>query len=198
MNGQVEFFFDFMSPYSYLAATRIEAVVGAAGGAVVYRPCFLPGLLKATGNRGPAEIPAKLAYTFKDLSDWARALNLPPIRVPETFPFLTTQASRAALVAIDEGQGPAFVRAMFDAIWRDGKNGADEAVIGEVLSACGLEGPRVLALASSQGLKDRLKAATDEAMQRGAFGVPTFFAKGEMFVGNDRLDFVAKRLQRQE
>jgi 2-hydroxychromene-2-carboxylate isomerase len=196
MSRVVEFFFDFMSPYSYLAATRVEAVAAAHGARVSYRPCFLPGILRATGNRGPAEIPAKLAHTFKDLSDWTDALGLPPIRVPETFPFLTTQANRAALVAVDEGRGGAFVRPMFEAIWRDGRDGSDEAVLSEVLTAAGLDAPKVLALASSPPLKDRLKAATDEAVQRGAYGVPTFFVEGEMFVGNDRLDFVARRLAR--
>jgi 2-hydroxychromene-2-carboxylate isomerase len=198
MSRAVEFFFDFMSPYSYLAATRIEAVASASGASVVYRPCFLPGVLRATGNRGPAEIPAKLAHTYKDLLDWTLALGLPPIQVPAAFPFLTTQANRAALVAIDEGRGSPFVRAMFDAIWRDGRDGSDEAVIGEVLQACGLDAQRVLTQASSPACKERLKAATDEAVQRGAFGVPTFFVEGEMFVGNDRLDFVARRLGRQE
>jgi 2-hydroxychromene-2-carboxylate isomerase len=196
MSRVVEFFFDFMSPYSYLAATRVEAVVAPAGASVRYRPCFLPGVLRATGNRGPAEIPAKLAHTFKDLSDWTEALGLPPLQVPATFPFLTTQANRAALVAIDEGQGNAFVRPMFEAIWRDGRDGSDEGVIAEVLTAAGLDAARVLAAASSPALKERLKAATDEAVARGAYGVPTFFLGDEMFVGNDRLDFVARRLAR--
>lgn len=196
MSGTVEFFFDFMSPYSYLASTRVEAMVGAAEGTVRWRPCYLPGLLRATGNVGPGQIPAKGAYAFKDLLDWTEHLGMPPLIVPETFPFAAAQADRCALVALDEGKGPAFSKAMFAAIWRDGKDPNDAAVVAEVLTACGLDAAAVAAKAASPELKERLKAETDEAVRRGAYGVPTFFVGDEMFVGNDRLDFVVRRLQR--
>jgi 2-hydroxychromene-2-carboxylate isomerase len=195
MSRSIDFFFDFMSPYSYLAATRIESMVAPLGVSVVFRPCFLPGLIKATGNRGPGEIPAKALHALKDVNDWAEHLGLPPIIVPDQFPFLATQANRCALVAIDEGKGRAFIRAMFDAIWRDRRDPNDAAVLVEVLQAVGLEATKVLELAASAPLKDRLRASTDEAVSRGAFGVPTFFIGDEMFVGNDRLDFVVRRLR---
>lgn len=195
MARQVEFFFDFMSPYSYLASTRVEAMVGAAGGEVVWRPCFLPAILKATGNQGPGENPFKLPYVLKDVVAWAEHLGLPPLMVPEGFPFLATQADRCALVALDEGKGPAFCKAMFSAIWRDGRT-PDEAATSGVLAAVGLDAPRVQALAASQPLKDRLRANTDEAVRRGAFGVPAFFVGDELFMGNDRLDFVVRALGR--
>lgn len=196
MSSAVEFFFDFMSPYSYLAATRIEAMVAAVGATVTWRPCFLPGLMKATGNRGPAEIPAKALYVLKDVNDWAEHLGLPPVILPDTFPFLATQANRCALVANDEGKGAVFARAMFDAIWRDRRDPNDPAVLAEVLTQVGLDATKVLEVAGSPASKDRLRAATDEAVAKGAFGVPTFFVGDEMFVGNDRLDFLVKRLAR--
>ncbi|MBL8922785.1 MAG: 2-hydroxychromene-2-carboxylate isomerase [Myxococcaceae bacterium] len=191
----VEFFFDFMSPYSYLAATRVEAMVGPAGGEVGWRPCFLPAVLKATGNQGPGENPVKLPYVMKDVVAWAELLGLPPLVIPEGFPFLATQADRCALVALDEGKGPAFCKAMFNTIWRDGRT-PDEAAISDVLGAVGLDAAKVHALASSQPLKDRLRANTDEAVRRGAFGVPAFFVGDELFMGNDRLDFVVRALAR--
>ncbi len=194
MSGKVEFFFDFMSPYSYLASTRVEAMVVGAGGSVTWRPCFLPALLKATDNRGPGQNPAKIPWLMKDLADWADFLGLPPIKIPETFPFLATQANRCALVAIDEGKGPAFCVEMFAAIWRDGRDPNDPSVLTDVLRTVGLDAERVLPLAASQPLKDRLKADSEEAVRRGAFGVPTFFIGDEMFVGNDRLDFLVRRL----
>ncbi len=194
MSTAVEFFFDFMSPYSWLAATRIEAMVAPVGGEVVWRPCFLPAILKATANRGPAEIPAKLAYVTKDLVDWCRFLGLPEFGLPEGFPFLATQADRCALVAADRGKAGPFARAMFDAIWKERRDATSPEVIGAVLGAVGLDADEVLALASSPELKNRLRAASDEAVGRGAFGVPTFFVGDEMFVGNDRLDFVVRRL----
>ncbi|MBM4778044.1 MAG: 2-hydroxychromene-2-carboxylate isomerase [Archangiaceae bacterium] len=194
MSGAVEFFFDFMSPYSYLASTRVEAMVHPTP--VVWRPCFLPGILRATENRGPAEIPAKLAHLMKDLNDWTEHLGLPPVRLPETVPFLATQANRCALVALDEGKGGPFITAMFRAIWRDGRSASDPQVLSEVLTSAGLDAAKVLDLAAGQPMKERLKAATDEAVSRGAFGVPAFFIGDEMFVGNDRLDFVVRRLAR--
>lgn len=195
MARRVEFFFDFMSPYSYLASTRVEAMVGGVGGEVVWRPCFLPGVLKATGNQGPGENAVKLPYVVKDVVAWAEHLGLPPLLIPDGFPFLATQADRCALVAVDEGRGPAFCKAMFSAIWRDGRT-PDEAAISDVLSAVGLDPATVHALAATQPLKDRLRANTDEAARRGAFGVPAFFVGDELFMGNDRLDFVVRALQR--
>lgn len=194
MSGAVEFFFDFMSPYSYLASTRVEAMVHPTP--VVWRPCFLPGILRATENRGPAEIPAKLAHLLKDLNDWTEHLGLPPVRLPETVPFLATQANRCALVALDEGRGAPFITAMFRAIWRDGRSASDPQVLSEVSMSVGLDAARVLELAAGQPMKDRLKAATDEAVRRGAFGVPAFFVGDEMFMGNDRLEFVARSLKK--
>lgn len=192
MSGAVEFFFDFMSPYSYLASTRVEAMVHPTP--VIWRPCFLPGILRATENRGPAEVPAKLAHLMKDLNDWTEHLGLPPVRLPETVPFLATQANRCALVALDEGKGVPFIKAMFRAIWRDGRSASDSQVLSDVLTSEGLDAARVLELAASQPLRDRLKAATEEAVSRGAFGVPAFFVGDEMFIGNDRLEFVVRRL----
>ena len=195
MNGAVEFFFDFMSPYSYLASTRVEALVQPTP--VTWRPCFLPGILRATENRGPAEIPAKLAHLMKDLSDWTDFLGLPPVRLPESVPFLATQANRCALVALDEGKGPAFIKAMFRAIWCDGRSANDAQVLTEVLTSAGLDAPHVLELAGSQPLKERLKASTEEAVRRGAYGVPAFFVGDELFMGNDRLEFVVRRLKKE-
>jgi 2-hydroxychromene-2-carboxylate isomerase len=195
MSGHVEFFFDFMSPFSYLASTRVEAMVGGQGGVVSWRPCFLPAILKATDNRGQGQIPAKIPWVLKDLANWAEFLEIPPVRVPDTFPFLATQANRSALVAIDEGKGATFCVAMFAAIWRDGRDPNDSSVLADVVRSVGLDAEMVLARAASQPLKDRLKAQSEEAVRRGAFGVPTFFIGDEMFVGNDRLDFVVRRLK---
>lgn len=194
----VEFFFDFMSPYSYLAATRVEALLAPVGGMVAWRPCLLPAILKATENRGPAEIPAKLPYLAKDLERWCELLGLPAFGLPEGFPFLATQANRCAIVAADRGKGGVFARAMFDVIWRDRRDATSAEVIGEVLERTGFDAAEVMTLASAPELKNRLRAASDEAVTRGAFGVPAFFVGTELFIGNDRLDFVVRHLARGE
>lgn len=194
--SRVEFFFDCMSPYSYLASTRVEAMVSAAGGTVQFKPVYLPGLLRAAGNKGPAEIPAKAAYVLKDLADWARALELPPVQFPEVFPFNAALADRCALLADAKGRGNAFGVAMLAAIWRDGRDANDPAVLTSVLESVGLDAKAVLEQAGTDELKTRLRTVTDEAAARGAFGVPTFFVGDEMFVGNDRLDFVVEAVRR--
>jgi len=192
----VEFFYDFMSPYSYLASTRVETMVGRAGGAVRWRPVFLPGLMKAAQNPGAIGVPAKAAYAAKDLLDWAIFLGLPPLVVPESFPFLATQADRVALVVDGQGKIREFSERLFRRIWVDAADCGSPEVLGGVLRQLGLEPGPILDRAQSQELKDQLRKNTEEAAARGAFGVPTFFLGDEMFVGNDRLEFVERALKR--
>ncbi|MEW6434614.1 MAG: 2-hydroxychromene-2-carboxylate isomerase [Myxococcota bacterium] len=190
----VEFFFDFMSPYSYLASTRVRAMGERVGATVRWRPFFLPGVMKATGNHGPTSIAAKAAYVFKDLQDWAKYLGLPPVVLPEAFPFLTVLADRVALVMDEKGRLEDFAVPTFRRIWAEGHDVSDPKTLEAILVGLGeVPGP-ILERAQSQELKDRLRGNTDEAVQRGAFGAPTFVVGDELFVGNDRLDFVERAL----
>jgi 2-hydroxychromene-2-carboxylate isomerase len=113
-----------------------------------------------------------------------------------TFPQNTLGAMRGALVALDAGCFPAYHRAMFQAMWRDGVNLADDAAYRGVLEAAGLDVERISAGRNDPAVKDRLRANTDEAIARGAFGAPSFFVGDELFFGNDRLDFVAEAVSR--
>lgn len=194
--SRVDFYFDCMSPYSYLAATRIEAMVGAAGGEVVVKPIYLPGVMRAAGVKAPVEVPAKLAYMVKDLTDWVTLLGLPPIVVPQTFPFSSALADRCALVAVDEGKGMAYAKAVLSAVWSEGADLNDVSVMSRVISSAGLDAAQVLERAGTDAVKQKLRAETEAAVERGIFGVPTFFVGDEMFVGNDRLDFVVRALRR--
>lgn len=192
----VEFFFDFISPYSYLAATRVDRMVARGGGTVRWRPFFLPGVLKAAGNSSPVTVPAKGSYMFKDLVDWAEFLGVPPLRVPDTFPFLAVAAGRVALALEAEGKLHEFSQRCFRRVWADGADVNDPGVLGELITSVGADAAAVLAKAQGQELKDALRANTDEAVRRGAFGAPTFFVGDEMFVGNDRLEFVERAVAR--
>jgi len=194
MARTVEFFFDFISPYSYLASTRVEAMAKRVGATVRWRPFFLPGVMKATGNHGPTSIPAKAAWVWKDVQDWSKYLGLPPMVLPETFPFLATQANRVALVMDEKGRIREFAEPTFRRIWVEGHDVSDPATLAAILTGLGEDPAPILERAQSQELKDRLRANTDEAVQRGAFGAPTFFVGDELFVGNDRLDFVERAL----
>jgi len=195
MAKPIEFFFDYVSPYSYLGNSELERVAARAGAEIVYRPMFLGGVMQATGNRPPGTVAAKGAYMTRDLERWARRYGVPMAMNPH-FPLNTLGAMRGALVALDDGTFPAYHRAMFQAMWRDGVNLADEPAYRAVVEAAGLDVEQLCARRADQAVKDRLRANTDEAIARGAFGAPSFFVGEELFFGNDRLDFVAEAVGR--
>jgi 2-hydroxychromene-2-carboxylate isomerase len=197
MGKSLEFFFDLMSPYSYLAATQLTALAQRTGAELRWRPLYLPGVMKATGNRGPTEVAAKAMYAFKDVNDWAKHYRLHEIILPDNFPFTAVLADRAAVVADEQGRCGEYTLAMFKTIWGERGDCTDPAVVSRVLKVVGLDPEAVLTRAGSEEVKAKLRANTDEAVERGAFGVPTFFVgMTEMFVGNDRLAFVEQALRR--
>jgi 2-hydroxychromene-2-carboxylate isomerase len=191
-----DFLFDVMSPFSYLASTQLDAVAKRTGATFRWVPVHLPGVIRDSGNKAPLEIPAKALYFFKDCNDWAGHYGLPPIVMPDDFPSSGAAAGRAMLAADELGRGSAFGAAMFKAVWVDHRSTKDEAVIAAALTAVGLDAAKCLERSKSDELREKLKANTKDAVDRGAFGVPTFFVGGEMFVGNDRLTFVEKALCR--
>lgn len=192
----LEFFYDLMSPYSYLASTQIDALAQRTGATIAWKPLYLPGVMKAVENKGPTAIPAKALYSFKDLNDWAKHYGLAPIELPEPFPFVAAAADRTLLVAERHSKLPQLTHAWFKAIWAERKNCNDAAVQAQVVASVGLDPQAVLAEAQSEEIRNQLRANTDDAVSRGAFGVPTFYVDGEMFVGNDRLMFVEAALRK--
>jgi 2-hydroxychromene-2-carboxylate isomerase len=194
MTRTVEFFYDFTSPTAYLAWTQLPAIVKRTGGKLVYRPMFLGGVMQTTGNRPPGTVAAKGAWMQADLERWAKRFNTPFARNPH-FPMMTLLTQRIAVGIVDTPDFERYLAAVFNAAWRDGKNIADKAVLAEVLTAAGLDAAKLLAMADDPANKEKLKANTDEAVARGAFGAPTFFVGDEMHFGQDRLDFVEEALR---
>jgi 2-hydroxychromene-2-carboxylate isomerase len=197
----LEFFYDFVSPYSYLASTRVEGLVARTGATLRWRPFLLGGVLKATGNRAPIETPAKGTHMWVDLQRWARRLGV-SINIPSVFPTLTVLPLRVALASEKSGGVPdtgkaqggliPFTHAMFHAYWVEGRDISQPAVVQEVARRAGLDGSSLLAEAPR--FKESLAKQTQEAVDRGTYGAPTFFVGKEMFVGNDRLDFALEAL----
>jgi 2-hydroxychromene-2-carboxylate isomerase len=189
--AELEFFYDFVSPYSYLASTQVEGLARRTGARLRWRPFLLGGVFKSTGNRAPIETVAKGKHMWTDLDRWARKLEV-PLRRPRVFPVPTMLALRAALAAPPEAL-PAASRALFKAVWADDREVGNPATLAAILGEAGLDGPALVAAAPAQ--KEALTRQTQEAVDRGAFGAPTFFVGSELFVGNDRLDFVEALLR---
>jgi 2-hydroxychromene-2-carboxylate isomerase len=183
----VDFFYDVVSPYSYLASTRIEAIAADCGAELVFRPFFLGGLMKAVGNKPPAQLPARGRYLFTDLARWAAYYRI-PYDFPRAFPILTLTAQRA-LVSLPPEARPGPTHELFRAYWAEQRDISQEEVLRDILG----DGP--VDAAADPAVKQALVEATAEAEQRGAFGAPTFFVDGEMYFGNDRLPFLEQKLR---
>ena len=192
MSATVEFFYDYVSPYSYVANKGLEALEGAD---VEFRPMFLGAVMKATGNRPPVTVEAKGAYMMKDLPRWAEHYGI-PFRFNSIFPQNTLSALRLAVVARERGTFGTIHQRLFDAMFVSDLDLSDAAVLRAILEESGLDADDYLAAAESDDVKAALRANTDEAIARGAFGAPTFFVGDEMFFGNDRFDFVREALSR--
>ena len=194
MARTLEFYFDYGSPYSYLADTQVAAIAKRAGGTLVRKPMLLGGMFKSTGNASPMTIELKSKWSATDLPMWARHYGVPFQRNP-FFPVNTLALMRGATAARIDGVFEKFRPAMFKAMWVDGRNLNDIKEVVSVLTAAGLDAQKIGNRIQDQDVKDHLKATTDEAVARGVFGAPTSFVDDLMFFGNDRLPFVEMALK---
>jgi 2-hydroxychromene-2-carboxylate isomerase len=198
MTKSLEFYFDVGSPAAYLAYTQLPTIAAETGATIIWQPMLLGGVFQATGNSSPAAVPAKGKYMFGDLERFARRYGV-PFRHNPHFPINTLMLMRGAVglqLRQDERFGR-YLKAVFEAIWVNGKNLNDLAETGAVLHAAGFDAAAILALVSQQDVKDRLKVLTQRAVGRGIFGAPTMFVGEQMFWGQDRLEFVREALKDQ-
>jgi 2-hydroxychromene-2-carboxylate isomerase len=186
----LEFWYEFASTYSYLAAMRIEDAAQQAGVVLIWRPFLLGPIFQAQGwDSSPFNLfPDKGRYMWRDMEREAARLKLPFYR-PKNFPQNGLLASRIALVGADVGWMPVFTRAVYAAQFGEGRDIADPAILSGILTGLGLDAQAIMAEALAEANKLRLRRLGEEARSRGVFGAPTFFAEdGEMFWGNDRLE----------
>ena len=195
MSKTLEFFFDLGSPATYLAYTQLPALCAATGATLVYQPMLLGGVFKATGNASPVTVPAKGRYLFNDLTRYAQRYNV-TLKFNPHFPINTLMLMRAVtgmqLHQPKRFQG--FIDCLFRALWVEGRNMGDPAVVAAVLTEAGFNPEEVLALANDESVKAALKDNTEQAVQRGVFGAPSMFVGNQLFFGQDRLDFVREAL----
>jgi 2-hydroxychromene-2-carboxylate isomerase len=195
MAKMVEFFFDVGSPAAYLAWTQMPRIAAETGAEVIDRPFLLGGVFQSTANKSPMEVPAKGKYVLEDLTRFAKRYGVPFAQNPN-FPINTLTLMRGAIaLQMHEPQKlKPYLDAVFRAMWVDGKNLTDPATVAGVLQGAGFNPQELLALTADPQVKDKLKAVTQEAVDRGAFGAPTFFINGRMYWGQDRLDFIKEEL----
>ena len=193
MKKKVEFFFDVGSPTAYLAYTQLPAIATRASAEIVWKPILLGGLFKAVGNQSPAFLAPKSAWMASDLPRFASRYGV-PYRRNDYFPINTLSLMRGAVAAKQEEILEPYLAVVFPAMWVHSKKMDELDVVTETLKEGGLDPEYLLTRIGDQSVKDELKANTEEAAQRGAFGAPTFFVGKDMFFGQDRLEFVAEAL----
>lgn len=191
---QIDFYFDFVSPYAWLAAHQIGEVRDYTSVKFRVVPVLFAGLLDHHSNLGPAEIPAKRRYIFQDAQRWAVYLGL-ELRSPPAHPFNPLKPLRATSSVEDDALREALAVQLLDGAWRQGKDITSDAVLQEIAEGMGLDGKELLRTAQSQEIKQRLRQQTEAAIAAGVFGVPSFVVDGEVFWGNDRLHFLKAHLQ---
>jgi len=193
----VEFYFDLGSPYSYLAYYRLLQIAEQQEIQIVYKPILLGGVFKATGNRSPIEIPVKGVYSILDMQRWAEYYQI-PMQMNPHFPMNTLTLMRiltgVQLLHVEKFEQ--VLKLLFDAMFGTPQNLNEPTVLAEVLKPSGFSVEDIMSMVQSDVVKQKLITETEQAIQRGLFGAPTFFVGDEMYWGQDRLHFVEQALNK--
>ena len=196
MPQQVDFFFDFVSPYTYLAQTQLPALKERTGASFRLWPMHLLNLMKQVGNVPTTVICGnKMKYATQDIARWVSRYGVPFQLNPHVFSGDPTLALKGALVAQKQGVEDAYNRAVFAAFWGEGLDVNDRAVLAKRLDAAGLDGKALLETADAAEYAEQLEKNTKLAGERGVFGSPTFIVGEDAFFGNDRLEFLEARIR---
>jgi 2-hydroxychromene-2-carboxylate isomerase len=197
MAQDVDFFFDFVSPYTYLAQTQLGALKERTGARFRLSPMHLLNLMKRVGNVPTTIVCAnKLKYATQDIARWVARYGVPFQLNPHVFKADPSLALRGALVAQEQGTNDVYNRAIFSAFWSEAVDVNDRALLAARLDAEGLDGKALLETADQPEYGELLEKNTELAAGRGVFGSPTFIVGDDHFFGNDRLGFLEERLLR--
>jgi 2-hydroxychromene-2-carboxylate isomerase len=198
MTKTIEFIFDFASPNAYLSYKVLPQILARTGAELKIVPCLLGGLFKATGNQAPMTafggIKGKLAYEALETRRFVARHGLTAFAMNPHFPVNTLLVMRGMVAAQRAGVADRYLQVVLSAMWETGQKMDDPAVVEAVLTAGGLDGPGLLAATQDAEVKAQLIANTEQAAERGAFGIPTFFVGEEMFFGKERLGQVEDEL----
>ena len=193
INQTVQFYFDPVSPFSWLASRELPRLQ-AADLRIDCQPVLFAGLLNAHGQKGPAEIPAKRVYTFHDVVRIAQQRGY-PFQGPPTHPYNPLRALRMCVALTDADERLRMACALLRACWEQGRDLSDLTALLQIAAESGLEARQLGAAIEIPAVKAALKSATEDAIKLGIFGVPTFVLNGELFWGADRIDALLWRLE---
>jgi 2-hydroxychromene-2-carboxylate isomerase len=196
MPAPIDFYFDFSSPYGYLAARRIEDIAAKHGRDVTWRPHLIGAAFATTGSKPLLEIPMKGDYARIDLPRTARGLGI-SFRIPEKFPFLSVAAARAFywLSDSDPSKAKELALALYDRAFAAGEEISSAGAVIAVATGIGVDAEALQAALNDPDVKARLKAEVNAAIERGVFGSPYIFVDGEPFWGHDKLDEIDRWLE---
>jgi 2-hydroxychromene-2-carboxylate isomerase len=188
MTGPIDFYFEFASPYGYLASTQIDRVALRHGRTVAWHPIMLGAAFKETGAKPLTQTPLKGPYLLHDVPRFARLLGV-PLTLPPVMPMNSLAASRACLWLdeTDAALAKRLAQTLLLAHWGEGRDLSAADAVAEVAAGLGIDPDALLAAVADQRIKDRLKAQTQASIERGVFGSPFVFVDGEPFWGADRL-----------
>ena len=184
-----DFYFDFVSPYSFLAHKKIKKIEKKENIKIKYKPILLGGLHNLNGITAPAFIPSKAKFMIRDCKLIAEK-NRIRFKFNSYFPIKTLNLMRGAMIAEEDDFQAFYIDKIFDAIWQDGLNMNDQNIIDKIIKNIEINPKTFFLRASSQNIKAILKKKTDDAYQKGIFGAPTFVVNNKIFWGQDRLEFV--------
>ena len=191
MNKSFDFYFDFISPYAFIAHNKIKKIEKEYMFKINYQPILLGGLHNLHDIKAPAFIPSKAKFMIRDCKLIAEK-NKIKFKFNSYFPINTVNLMRGVFIAEEDNFKSYYIDQIFEAVWRDGLNMNDQNIIERVLKNLNVNPKTFFLRLTTQNNKDLLKNKTSEAYQRGIFGAPTFYINNKIFWGQDRLDFAVE------
>ena len=191
MTKLIDFYFDFISPYSFLAHKEIRKIENKAQIKIAYKPILLGGLHNLHGIKAPAFIPAKAKHMIRDCKLIAERNNV-VFKFNSYFPIRSLNLMRGVLVAEEDNIKNYYIDNIFNKIWQDGLNMNDEIINQKVLKNVNINSQTFFLRSTSSLIKDSLRKKTSEAYEKGIFGAPTFVSNNKIFWGQDRIEFALK------
>ena len=198
MARHVDYYLSLNSPWAYLGSKRFEAIAARHGADVTIWPVDFGSVFAVSGGLPlPKRAPQRQAYRMMELKRWRAHLGVPLNLEPKFFPANEAMAARCVIALREQGRMADAIRvahAVLHALWAEEKNTADPATLRAIVAGCGLDADAVLAAAEAPAIAATREAYTKHAIEQGVFGAPSFVIDGEIFWGQDRLDFVDRKL----